>query len=80
MEYCLAIALSKFYRSVGLLHLAGCPERPKFELFDLEKDPWETRNLAEHPTYTEDLELLKKKLHAFQERTNDPWILKWEYD
>ncbi len=55
-------------------------QRPKFELFDLEKDPWETRNLAEHPTYTEDLELLKKKLHAFQERTNDPWILKWEYD
>jgi N-sulfoglucosamine sulfohydrolase len=55
-------------------------QRPKYELFDLEKDPWETRNLAEHSAYSEDLELLKKKLHAFQERTNDPWILKWEYD
>ncbi len=55
-------------------------QRPKFELFDLEKDPWETRNLAEDPIYTEDLELLKKKLYAFQERTSDPWILKWEYD
>jgi len=55
-------------------------QRPKFELFDLENDPWETRNLAELPAYKEDLELLKKKLYAFQERTNDPWILKWEYD
>jgi N-sulfoglucosamine sulfohydrolase len=53
--------------------------RPEFELYDLESDPFETRNLAENPAYRKELELLKKKIQTFQERTNDPWILKWEY-
>jgi len=53
--------------------------RPEFELYNLENDPYETRNLAENPAYKEELEGLKKNLYAFQERTNDPWILKWEH-
>ena len=54
--------------------------RPQFELYDLETDPWETRNLAENPAYSDELDTLKKKLYVFQERTNDPWILKWNYE
>ena len=53
--------------------------RPEFELYDLEQDPYETRNLAEMAEYSGELELLKKKLYAFQERTHDPWILKWQH-
>jgi len=53
--------------------------RSEFELYDLKNDPYETRNLAGTPAFKEELESLKKKLYAFQERTNDPWILKWEH-
>ncbi len=54
-------------------------QRPEFELFDLERDPYEVRNLAGLPEYSQELEQLKKKLYSFQERTNDPWILKWQH-
>ena len=52
--------------------------RAEFELYNLETDPYETKNLAGIPAYGKELELLKKKLYDFQERTNDPWIVKWE--
>jgi len=54
--------------------------RPKFELYDLENDPDEVKNLADDPDYAKILDELKGKLKAFQERTKDPWILKWEYE
>ena len=54
--------------------------RTQFELYDLENDPWETRNLSGNPAFSEEMEKLKLKLYAFQERTNDPWIMKWEYE
>jgi len=53
--------------------------RPEFELFDLEKDPYESTNLAGDPAHSRQLEELKEKIRQFQERTNDPWILKWEH-
>jgi N-sulfoglucosamine sulfohydrolase len=54
--------------------------RPEFELFDLENDPHEVNNLASDPDHAGTLAELKAKLRAFQERTKDPWILKWEYE
>jgi len=54
--------------------------RPEFELYDLESDPFETRNLSSESMYTEVLEDLKQRLYAFQERTHDPWILKWKHE
>jgi N-sulfoglucosamine sulfohydrolase len=54
--------------------------RPEFELYDLKSDPDEVRNLAYLPSHTRTLEELKKKLKAFQVRTEDPWILKWDYE
>lgn len=54
--------------------------RSQFELYDLEADPYETRNLAADPDLEDELESLKSRLYAFQDRTHDPWILKWEYE
>ena len=54
--------------------------RAKFELYDLENDPHEVKNLADDPRHEKVLEELKAELKAFQRRTNDPWILKWEYE
>jgi N-sulfoglucosamine sulfohydrolase len=54
-------------------------QRPEFELFDLEADPHEGHNLALNPDHAELLEIMKRKLKQFQQRTNDPWVLKWKY-
>lgn len=52
--------------------------RPKFELYDLETDPWEFKNLAELPEHQQLLETMKADLKGFQKATNDPWLLKWD--
>ena len=54
--------------------------RPKFELYDLEKDPDEIKNLANDPKYAKILGKLKDKIKGFQKQTKDPWIHKWDYD
>ena len=54
--------------------------RPEFELFDLVKDPHEGHNLADDPDHIATLDLLIAKLKAFQQRTDDPWRLKWQYE
>lgn len=54
--------------------------RPEFELYDLEKDPDEIRNVAASPEYKKVFENLLGKLKDFQVRTNDPWFHKWQYE
>jgi N-sulfoglucosamine sulfohydrolase len=54
--------------------------RPEFELFDLEMDAREAKNVAEDPAYAEVLADMKQRLKTFQEKTDDPWILKWKYE
>jgi N-sulfoglucosamine sulfohydrolase len=54
--------------------------RPKFELYDLENDPHEVENLADDPKHQKVLAELQAKLKAFQKRTKDPWIVKWNYE
>ena len=54
--------------------------RPEFELFDIENDPWESKNLANDPAHSETLEQLKAELKQFQEDSKDPWIMKWSYE
>ncbi len=54
--------------------------RPQFELFDLEADPHEGNNLASDPSHAETLQRLKAKLKEFQRATDDPWIMKWDYE
>ena len=55
-------------------------QHPEFELFDLSADPHESNNLADSPDHAQLLNEMKQKLRDFQQRTNDPWILKWEYE
>lgn len=54
--------------------------RPEFELFDIEKDPYESTNLAYDPKYKDVLDELKAKIREFQRTTQDPWLLKWTYE
>jgi len=53
--------------------------RDEFELFDIEKDPYEALNLAYDPAFAEVLEQYIEKLKEFQIRTSDPWVSKWIY-
>ena len=54
--------------------------RPQFELFDLTNDPDETKNLALLPEHAELLQTMQQELKAFQAKTKDPWIMKWDYE
>jgi len=54
--------------------------RPAFELFDMEQDPDEVRNLAGMEAYADVLEEMKFKLKEFMFRTSDPWRVKWEHE
>jgi N-sulfoglucosamine sulfohydrolase len=54
--------------------------RPKYELYDLENDPDELHNLAEHKGYGDILQSMIRKIKNFQKKTNDPWSHKWDYE
>jgi N-sulfoglucosamine sulfohydrolase len=54
--------------------------RARHELYDLESDPHETINLAGDPEYAKTLSTLQQKLREYQERTNDPWVVKYRYE
>jgi len=54
--------------------------RPKFEMYNIAKDPDETKNLAEDKKYAKQFAELKDKIKAFQKSTKDPWMLKWNYE
>lgn len=54
--------------------------RPRFELYDLEKDPCELSNLAGKSEFKEKVDSFCSKLKDFQKATNDPWLHKWEYE
>jgi N-sulfoglucosamine sulfohydrolase len=64
----------------GKWTVSGYQHRPEFELFDLRVDPWEGTNLADDPAHSETLAHMKSLIRDFQQRTNDPWILKWNYE
>jgi N-sulfoglucosamine sulfohydrolase len=64
----------------GQKTVATYVHRPAFELYDVQNDPHEGRNLADDPQHAETLGRLKAKLKQFQRTTNDPWIMKWDYE
>ncbi len=67
-------------RTYGLRPFQAYVQRPRHELYDLESDPDEVRNLAEDPGHARVLEDLQKRLRAWQEQTKDPWLVKYEYE
>ncbi|MEZ0387798.1 MAG: heparan N-sulfatase, partial [Verrucomicrobium sp.] len=54
--------------------------RPAFELYDMQYDADESKNLAGDPAFAKVLEEYKARLKQFQENMRDPWALKWEYE
>jgi len=54
--------------------------RPRHELYDLDADPHEAKNLADDPAHQQTLKAFQEKLQAWQKRTQDPWELKWRYE
>jgi N-sulfoglucosamine sulfohydrolase len=47
---------------------------PEFELYDLEKDPWEFHNLAGKAEYAEVEQRMKAALRAWRHETDDPTL------
>jgi len=64
----------------GKWTVEGYIHRPPFELFDVQADPHESKNLAADPAHASTLARLKRKLKQNQRQTNDPWMLKWRYE
>ena len=54
--------------------------RPREELYDLENDPDEVKNLAGQPRHAKLLEEMRRKCKDFQTRTNDPWVIKYKHE
>ncbi len=54
--------------------------RPRHELYDLQKDPQELVNLAGRPEHAARLAELQAKLRAWQEKTKDPWVVKYVHE
>ncbi len=54
--------------------------RPEFELYDIQEDPYEADNLADEPGYQDVLKRYKEKIRNHQLRTSDPWVMKWAYE
>ena len=49
------------------------------ELYDLEKDPYETRNLLHHPAYQEVLMTLRLKLESWMDETGDAALFRYRH-
>lgn len=73
-------ALRRGLSTFGKRQLDAYLHRPRFELYDLERDPDEIENLAGRPEYASQVEEFCERLRVFQQETGDPWIHKWEYE
>jgi len=58
--------------------IAAFRQRPRLELYDLERDPDEVTNLAGDPAHAALLRDLTARLREFQRTTRDPWLHKWD--
>jgi N-sulfoglucosamine sulfohydrolase len=50
--------------------------RPAEELFDLEADPREVKNLADDPAYDEIRLDFRRRMEEWQRATKDPWLFR----
>lgn len=64
----------------GMMTVDEYVHRPKWELYHLGESGYEDKNLADDPRYTSVLTRLQGVMKDFQEKMNDPWIIKWEYE
>jgi N-sulfoglucosamine sulfohydrolase len=64
----------------GLKTVGEYIHRPAFELFNMQEDPHESKNLASSVECRDLLAQYQAKLKAFQKQMDDPWIMKWDYE
>lgn len=67
-------------RQYGLRTVGAYIRRPREELYDVQADPWETKNLAGDPAQADRVADLRAKLLQWQEKTNDPWLVKYKHE
>lgn len=67
-------------KMLGRRPIAQFLHRPRFELYDLSRDPDEVVNLADDPAQQTLKAELLAKLKAWQAATKDPWLHKWNYE
>ncbi len=64
----------------GFRTIRSMMQHPKFELFDMEQDPEEKKNLADDSQHADVLARYIEKLRSFQHATGDPGARKWNYE
>jgi N-sulfoglucosamine sulfohydrolase len=67
-------------KKLGQRDLDGFLHRPREELYDLEKDPNELKNVAGDANYADVLKELRGRLREWQEKTKDPWVVKYQHE
>jgi N-sulfoglucosamine sulfohydrolase len=72
--------LKRKEKKLGQRTVAQFLHRPAEELYELANDPHELRNLAGDSRHAATLAELRKRLRAWQEKTNDPWVVKYGYE
>ena len=58
----------------------SCADATQPGQYDLQTDPHEVNNLADQPDHQDVLAGLQRKLRTWQQKTKDPWILKYKYE
>jgi N-sulfoglucosamine sulfohydrolase len=67
-------------RHLGKRTIEQYVHRSAEELYDLESDPNELKNVAGDPAHAKTLAELRKTLRDWQEQTKDPWTVKYRYE
>ena len=65
---------------VGDRSVEAFVHRPLEELYDLERDPHELKNLAADPAHRDTLDNLRARLKEWQTQTRDPWLVKYRHE
>jgi N-sulfoglucosamine sulfohydrolase len=65
---------------LGRRPIAQFLHRPRFELYDLDRDPDELDNRADDPALASVKADLTARMKALQLATKDPWLHKWNYE
>ncbi|MFQ5865561.1 MAG: sulfatase [bacterium] len=71
--------LKRKSKKMGKRNVRDYLKRPAEELYDIKKDPVESKNLASEPEYQKVLQELRVKLKTMRERTDDPWLINDNY-
>ncbi len=73
-------SLKRHDKQYGSRTVDAYVHRPRHELYDVAADPQELVNLAGRPDYAKVLAELQEKLLAWQTKTGDPWLIKYQHE